>query len=107
MDLQKHYVNTHCQNKIGIAFSHLLGFELLPRIKNIHTQKLYRPEVGMARDGKGSPKFAVSLNSSHSLGVDLPTVRPDGQVCRGKLSELDTRLEDRTPYLIDWLLPST
>jgi TnpA family transposase len=48
MEVQKNYVDTHGQSEIGFAFSHLLGFELLPRLKNIHAQKLYRPEVGMA-----------------------------------------------------------
>lgn len=48
MDLQKNYVDTHGQSEIGFAFSHLLGFELLPRLKGIHAQKLYRPEAGMA-----------------------------------------------------------
>lgn len=48
MDLQKNYVDTHGQSEIGFAFSHLLGFELLPRLKNIQVQKLYRPETGMA-----------------------------------------------------------
>jgi TnpA family transposase len=48
MNLQKNYVDTHGQSEVGFAFSHLLGFELLPRFKAIHSQKLYRPEAGMA-----------------------------------------------------------
>jgi TnpA family transposase len=48
MNLQKNYVDTHGQSEMGFAFSHLLNFELLPRIKGIHRQKLYRPDVGMA-----------------------------------------------------------
>ena len=28
------------------AFCHLLGFQLLPRLKAIHQQRLYRPEAG-------------------------------------------------------------
>lgn len=29
------------------AFCHLLGFQLMPRFKAIHSQKLYRPETGL------------------------------------------------------------
>ena len=31
---------------VAFAFSKLLGFELLPRLKAIHAQKLYRPDTG-------------------------------------------------------------
>jgi TnpA family transposase len=31
MNLQKNYVDTHGQSEVSFAFSHLLGFELLPR----------------------------------------------------------------------------
>lgn len=31
---------------MAFAFCHLLGFELLPRLKPLHSQKLYRPETG-------------------------------------------------------------
>lgn len=48
MDVQKNYVDTHGQSEIGFAFSHLLGFELLPRLKGIDSKKLYRPDIGMS-----------------------------------------------------------
>lgn len=44
MDLQKSYVDTHGQSTIGFAFSYLLHFDLLPRLKNINKQKLYYVE---------------------------------------------------------------
>ena len=44
--VDKNYVDTHGASEIGFAFSHLLGFELLPRLKNIHLQKLYYSEKG-------------------------------------------------------------
>jgi TnpA family transposase len=34
--------------KVAFAFCRLLGFELLPRLKAIHLQKLYRPKAGQA-----------------------------------------------------------
>lgn len=46
MEIQKNYVDSHGQNIIGFAFSYMLGFDLLPRLKAIHQQKLYRPESG-------------------------------------------------------------
>jgi TnpA family transposase len=46
MQVDRNYVDTHGQSEIGFAFCHLLGFQLLPRLKNLHAQKLYRPETG-------------------------------------------------------------
>lgn len=46
MDVEKNYVDTHGQSEVGFAFCHLLGFQLLPRLKNIKRQKLYRPNKG-------------------------------------------------------------
>ncbi|HTD20594.1 MAG TPA: Tn3 family transposase [Ktedonobacteraceae bacterium] len=42
MQVDRNYVDTHGQSEIGFAFCSLLGFQLLPRLKNIHAQKLYR-----------------------------------------------------------------
>lgn len=46
MQIEKNYVDSHGQSEIAFAFCHLLGFELLPRLKAIHQQRLYRPEAG-------------------------------------------------------------
>ena len=35
MDVEKQYVDTHGQSEVGFAFCHLLGFALLPRLKNL------------------------------------------------------------------------
>jgi TnpA family transposase len=35
MNVEKQYVDTHGQSEVGFAFYHLLGFELLPRLKNV------------------------------------------------------------------------
>jgi len=40
-DVDKSYVDTHGQSEVGFAFSYMLNFNLLPRLNNIHTQKLY------------------------------------------------------------------
>ena len=46
MDVEKQYVDTHAQSEVGFAFCYLLGFALLPRLKNIKKQRLYRPHKG-------------------------------------------------------------
>jgi len=47
MEIEKHYVDTHGQSEVAFAFCHLLGFKLMPRLKNISKQKLYRPDINM------------------------------------------------------------
>ncbi len=46
MTVKKNFVDTHGQSEVAFAFCHLLGFELMPRLKGIHRQKLYRPLLG-------------------------------------------------------------
>lgn len=43
-EIDRNYVDTHGQSAVGFAFCHLLGFQLLPRLKNIGAQRLYRPD---------------------------------------------------------------
>ncbi len=35
MDIERQYVDSHGQSEVGFAFCHLLGFALLPRLKNL------------------------------------------------------------------------
>ncbi len=44
--VEKNYVDSHGQSEIAFAFTRLLGFQLLPRLKHLKRQKLYRPETG-------------------------------------------------------------
>src|SRR5919109_1296800 len=46
MEVEKQYVDTHGQSEVGLAFCYLLGFALLPRLKNLKRQRLYRPHQG-------------------------------------------------------------
>jgi TnpA family transposase len=41
LEVKKNYVDTHGASEVGFAFSYILNFELLPRFKNIHSQRLY------------------------------------------------------------------
>ncbi|PHJ39781.1 transposase [Desulforamulus profundi] len=50
MEVEKNYVDSHGQSEVAFAFCHLLGYQLMPRLKGIHSQKLYRPETGMTED---------------------------------------------------------
>lgn len=45
MEVEKNYVDTHGQSEVAFALCHLLGFQLMPRFKAIHSQKLYCPDV--------------------------------------------------------------
>jgi len=46
MEVDRQYVDSHGQSTVAFAFCRLLGFQLMPRLKAIHAQKLYRPEAG-------------------------------------------------------------
>jgi TnpA family transposase len=48
MEVERQYVDSHGQSEVAFAFCSLLGFELMPRIKAIHSQRLYRPEPGQS-----------------------------------------------------------
>jgi TnpA family transposase len=44
--VEKNYVDSHGQSEVAFTFCRLLGLELLPRLKAIPTQRLYRPTAG-------------------------------------------------------------
>ena len=46
MEVDRQYVDSHGQSTVAFAFCRLLSFQLMPRLKAIHAQKLYRPEAG-------------------------------------------------------------
>lgn len=48
MEVSETYVDSHGQSEVGFAFCKLLGFELLPRLKGIASQKLYLPDAAIA-----------------------------------------------------------
>ena len=50
LEIQRNYVDTHGQSEMAFAFCYLLGFELMPRLKNIAAQRLNRPEASAAGD---------------------------------------------------------
>ena len=48
MEVDRQYVDSHGQSTVAFAFCRLLGFQLLPRLKALHSQRVYRPEPGQA-----------------------------------------------------------
>ena len=50
MSVDKAYTDSHGQSEVGFAFAHLLGFQLLPRLKGIRKETLNRPGIGKASD---------------------------------------------------------
>jgi TnpA family transposase len=48
MEVDRQYVDSHGQSTVAFAFCRLLGFQLMPRLKAIHVQKLSRPDIGQA-----------------------------------------------------------
>ncbi len=46
MEVDRTYVDSHGQSEVAFSFCRLLGFQLLPRLKGIHRQRLYRPTTG-------------------------------------------------------------
>ena len=67
MTVEKNYVDTHGQSEVAFAFCSLLGFQLLPRLKGIGRQKLYRSEPG---DAQLCPNLAPVL-AVRSINWDL------------------------------------
>lgn len=47
MQVEKQFVDSHGQSEVAFGFTHLLGFQLMPRLKRIHVQKLYLPNNEM------------------------------------------------------------
>lgn len=59
MSVDKQYVDTHGQSEVAFAFCHLLGFNLMPRLKNIANQKLSLADTG---DRDSYPNLDPILN---------------------------------------------
>ncbi|WP_203633457.1 Tn3 family transposase [Streptomyces halstedii] len=43
-EIDSQYVDTHGALVVGFVFTQLLHFRLLPRLKNIGSSRLYRPD---------------------------------------------------------------
>lgn len=45
MEVNRQYVDSHGQTTVAFAFCRLLGFEFMPRLKDISRQKLRKAEA--------------------------------------------------------------
>jgi TnpA family transposase len=50
LSIERHFVDTHGQSEVAFGFCRLLGFELMPRLKNIYAQKLYLAQAEAKTD---------------------------------------------------------
>jgi TnpA family transposase len=68
LEVDRQYVDSHGQSVVAFAFTRLLGFHLLPRLKAIHAQRLYRPEAG-------KPDACPNLQPVLSRPIDWDLIR--------------------------------
>lgn len=68
MSVDRNCVDPHGQSEVAFAFAHLLGFQLMPRLKRISTQKLYRPR-------KGKPDAYPNLQPILTRPIDWNLIR--------------------------------
>lgn len=71
MEVEKNYVDSHGQSEVAFAFCYLLGYQLMPRLKAIHSQKLYRPRT---RHGRCFFQPATGSHEADQLGADPPAI---------------------------------
>ncbi len=75
MTIEKQFVDTHGQNEVAFGFCHLLGFQLMPRLKNIYAQRLARPKTG---EPEAYPNLQLIL--SRPIDWDLITAQYDQMI---------------------------
>jgi hypothetical protein len=77
MEIEANYVDTHGQSFIGFGITRLLGFDLLPRIKQINRCKLYLPGAG---DLDRYPRLRPALTNPIPVGANREQLRPHAEV---------------------------
>ena len=71
MAVDRQYVDSHGQSVVAFAFTKLLGFQLLPRLKRIGKQRLYRPEAGQP---DAYARLQPRALATDRLGADPPAI---------------------------------
>lgn len=62
MQIEQQYVDSHGQNAVAFAFCRMLGFDLMPRLKGINKQKLYKAESGQNFTNINAVMAAKAIN---------------------------------------------
>jgi TnpA family transposase len=75
-EIEANYTDTHGASLVGFAFTELLGFKLLPRLKNIGAIQLYAPDAAQAGRAEAGED---PQEAAHRLGPHRPQLRPDDQ----------------------------
>jgi len=68
MSVDRNYVDSHGVSEVAFAFSHILGFRLMPRLKRLSTQRLYRSR-------KGNPGAYPNLQPILTRPIDWVLIR--------------------------------
>ena len=68
MSVDRNYVDSHGVSEVAFAFSFILGFQLMPRLKRLSIQRLYRP-------GKGNPGAYSNLQPIMTRPIDWTLIR--------------------------------
>ncbi len=68
MNVEKDYVDSHGQDEAAFAFCHMLDFQLLPRLKGIGRQRLYRVDAA-------DSKIYVNLQSILSRPINWEIIQ--------------------------------
>ena len=88
-EVERNYVDTHGASVVGFAFSHLLGFALLPRLENIGSARLYPP------GGDGVWPALSSVLSARAIDWDLIARQYDQMVKYATALRLGTAEADQ------------
>lgn len=63
ISVERHYLDSHGQSEVAFGLCHLLGYNLCPRLKPIHCQKLYLPSNAHAERYPGlKPGLARAID---------------------------------------------
>jgi TnpA family transposase len=68
MSVDRNYVDSHGVSEVAFAFTHLLDFRLMPRLKRLSTQRLYRPR-------RGNPNAYPNLQAILTRPIDWTLIR--------------------------------
>lgn len=82
-NITANYTDTHGASVVGFAFTHLLGYRLLPRLKNIGSSTLYRPSDGASYPG-------LEQVMSRTIKWDLITQQYDQMIKYARALQLGT-----------------
>ncbi|WP_319585670.1 Tn3 family transposase [uncultured Desulfobulbus sp.] len=62
MKVDRQYVDSHGQNTVAFAFCRLLGFDLMPRLKGISRQRLYKVDISQSFSNLNPVLAAKAIN---------------------------------------------